>query len=146
MQLRTKNTLIIIGTLLMGILIGFLVSGRLTKMRMESMRQNFMQGNGMERHLMRVLDPSEEQLLDVAPIFDKYSEIMRNQMFDHQIEREKVFEDFQNELRPYLNQQQMDRLQNIKGEHNRRFQNMQHNNMQKGRQNFGGQKRGGRNK
>jgi len=145
MELKTKNTLIIVGTLLIGILIGFLVSGRLTKMRMENMRQNFMQGNAMERHLMRVLDPSEEQMHNIAPIFDKYSKIMRDQMFNHQFERERVFEDFQNELRPFLNQQQMDRLQNTKAEHNRRFQNMRHDNMHKGKQNFGGPKRGGGN-
>lgn len=145
MELKTKNTLIIVGTLLIGILIGFLVSGRLTKMRMDSMRQNFMQGNAMERHLMRVLEPSEEQMHDIVPIFDKYSGIMRDQMFNHQLERERVFEDFQNELRPFLNQQQMDRLQNVKSDHNSRFQNMQHNKMQKGRPNFRGQKRGGRN-
>ena len=109
MQLKTKNTLSIIGTLLVGMLIGFLISGRLTKIRMENMRENFMQGSGVEGHLMRVLDPNEEQMEDIAPIFDEFSEIMRNQMFEHHTERELIFKDFENELKPHLNNAQIER-------------------------------------
>jgi len=121
MQLKTKNTLTIVSTLLIGMLIGFLISGRLTKMRMDNMRESFMQGGGMERHLMRALNPTDEQRNEIAPIFDRYSQVMSEQLFEHQSERDQIYTEFETELKPYLNDRQIERLERIKMEQRRKF-------------------------
>ncbi len=113
MNLGLKNTLVIIGTLLLGVVIGFLVSGRLTRMRIENMRQDFAR-QGMDYRFMRTLKPSPEQLEDIRPIFDKYNEIRREQFEEHLQKQRKIFGEFESELRPYLSPRQLDKMERIK--------------------------------
>lgn len=120
MNFRLKNSLIIVATLLLGIIIGFLVSGRFTKIRLDNMKQNFTD-QGMNRHMMKVLQLNPEQLNEINPIFDKYAEIRRDQLFEHHKVQQKIFEDFEEELRPYLSQNQMERLQRMKESSRNKF-------------------------
>jgi hypothetical protein len=113
MNLRLKNTLVIVGTLLLGVVIGFLVSGRLTRIRIENMRQDFAR-QGMDYRFMRALDPSPEQMEDIRPIFDKYNEIRREQFEEHLERQRRIFGDFESELRPYLSPRQLEKMDRIK--------------------------------
>ena len=121
MDLRIKNTLIVVSTLLIGIVIGFLISGRLTELRMENMRQDFME-RGMERQLVRVLKPSPEQMQELRPILDKYAEIRRESFIEHRQLQKQIFDDFEEELKPHLSQKQFLRLQQLKKKNIERFQ------------------------
>lgn len=120
MSFRLKNSLIIVATLILGIIIGFLVSGRFTKMRLDNMKQNFTD-QGMNRHMMKVLQLSDDQMNEINPIFNKYAEIRRDQLFEHHELQQKIFEDFEEELRPHLSQDQIERLQRMKDSSRNRF-------------------------
>ena len=139
MDLRVKNTLIVVGTLLIGIIIGFLVNGRLTSMRMDNMRQNFIE-RGMERQLMNVIDPSPEQMEKIRPVFYDFEEKRHQQLFEHRDEQREIFEEFEDELKPYLSSEQLERLQLLKDKNRKRFQGLNQGQMRKGR----GPHKGGR--
>jgi len=121
MNLRIKNSLIVVGTLMIGIVIGFLISGRLTELRMENMRQDFME-KGMERQLLRVIEPSPEQMQELRPIIDKYAEIRRESLIEHRQSQKQIFDDLEDELKPHLSQEQFLRLQQLKQRNIKRFQ------------------------
>lgn len=139
MDLRIKNTLIVVGTLLIGIIIGFLVNGRLTSMRMDNMRQNFIE-RGMERQLMNTINPSPEQMEKIMSVFNDFEEKRRRQLFKHRDEQREIFEEFENELKPYLSSEQLERLQELKDKNRKRFQDINQGPMRKGR----GPHKGGR--
>ena len=120
MKLEIKNSLIIVSTLLLGIIIGFLVSGRLTKVRMEKMKSSFIE-DGFSRQLMRTLKPSEEQLKAMRPIMDKFAKIRREKFKDHRAEQSKIFDDFEDELKPILSDDQIERLEEMKEKFNDKF-------------------------
>lgn len=120
MSFKLKNSLIIVTTLILGIIIGFLISGRFTKIRLDRMKQNFTE-QGMNRHMMRVLQLSPEQMVETRPIFDKYGEIRREQLVEHYQFQQEIFEDFEEELRTYLSQDQMERLQRLKESSRNKF-------------------------
>jgi len=127
MSSKLKNSLIIVATLLLGVIIGFLISGRFTKLRLDNMKLNFTE-QGMNRHMMKVLQPSPEQLDEISPIFDKYGEIRREQLFEHHQVQQKIFKDFEEELIPYLNDDQIKRLKEMKEGGRDRFPGMNNRN------------------
>lgn len=132
MNSKTKNSLIIIGTLLIGIIIGFLVSGRFTAVRMDNMRTNFTD-QGMYRHIFQAINPDAKQMKDIKPIFDKYSEIRKNQLYDHYENQRLMFKDFELELTPYLNQNQIERLHRMKNNFREKFPDFKQRKMNQGR-------------
>lgn len=127
MGFKLKNSLIIIATLILGIIIGFLISGRFTKVRLDKMKQNFTE-QGMNRHMMKVLQPSPEQLEQIRPIFDKYGEMRREQLFEHHQLQQEIFQEFEQELKPHLNKEQIERLQEMKDGSRDRFPGMNNRN------------------
>ena len=99
--------IIIIGFLLGAIIVNFFVDSR-----MGDPRHNFgkhFKGN-FKKRVIRVIDPDEEQLKEIEPIIDKYTE--RTSEIT-----EKYYEDFSaamdsmhNELEPILTEDQKERL------------------------------------
>ncbi len=140
MNLKIKNSLIVVGTLMIGIIIGFLINGRLTSMRMDNMRQIFIE-RGMEKQLMNTINPSQEQMKKIRPIFDNFEEKRRQQLFEHRDEQKVIFEEFENELKPLLSPEQFERLQQLKNKNRERIQGFNQGQMRKGR----GPHKGGRN-
>ena len=140
MNLKIKNSLIVVGTLMIGIIIGFLINGRLTSMRMDNMRQIFIE-RGMEKQLMNTINPSQEQMEKIRPIFDDFEEKRSQQLFEHRDEQRKIFEEFEDNLRPHLTSEQFERLQRLKDKNRERYQNFNQGPKGKGR----GQHKGGRN-
>jgi len=113
MNLRLKNTLIIIATLFLGIVIGFLINGRLSQIRIDNMRQNYAQ-KGMDYRFMRVLNPTDKQMKVLRPIFDKYNNIRMENLENHWKTQREIFDNFEEELKPHLTMEQINRLNRIK--------------------------------
>jgi hypothetical protein len=122
MNSRTKNSLIIIGTLLIGIIIGTLISGRYTKIRMDSIRSGY-SDQGVFDNMMRVIDPSPQQMRDIEPAFDRYLERRRDRFNRHYDDQILNMQEFENEIRPCLNNGQIERLRMMKNRKQERFQN-----------------------
>jgi uncharacterized protein YneF (UPF0154 family) len=70
MNLKTKNTVIIVATLLTGMIIGFFISGQLTRHRIKKMRHRIENPEAREQHLMNKLDLTAEKEEQVRGILD----------------------------------------------------------------------------
>ena len=114
-----KNTLIIIATLILGFVIGFLANSRLSQIRIDNMRQEFTQ-RGMDYRFIRALEPSPEQLKIIRPILDKYNDIRMNNLQTHWEDQKQIFDDFEDEIKPYLTNQQLLKFERIKDNLNRK--------------------------
>ena len=117
---KLKFTGIIIGTLLIGFVIGFLTNGRLVKSRIDRM-QSFYTEKGADRAFMRVLDPTPEQMEKVRPILQRHAQQNRELLTNHRVEQQALFIELENELRPFLTHEQMERLDDLKNRWRQRF-------------------------
>lgn len=97
----------------MGIVIGFLINGRLSQLRIDNMRQNYAQ-KGMDYRFLRALDPTDEQMKILRPIFDKYNNIRMENLEKHWKNQKDIFDDFEEELKPHLTIEQINRLNRVK--------------------------------
>ncbi|PLX01665.1 MAG: hypothetical protein C0595_14085 [Marinilabiliales bacterium] len=140
MNLQLKNTLIIIATLFLGIIIGFLVNGRLSQIRIDNMRQNYAQ-KGMDYRFLRALNPTDKQMKVIRPIFDKYNNIRMENLEEHWKTEREIFDNFEEELKPHLTTEQINRLSRIKQKFNNKPPGFENHNRGKGRK----QRRGNRN-
>lgn len=144
MNIKAKNSLIIIVTLIIGIVIGFLISGRVTNYRVENMRSDFTD-QGMHSHLMRVIKPTPRQLEEIEPIFEKYANMRKEQLFNHLNSQKKMFRDFEMELKPFLDDDQILRIERMKHNYEDRFHNFKQGRMKNGRGQGRNQRREGAN-
>lgn len=120
MNNKIKFTGIIIGTLLIGFVIGFLTNGRLVKSRIDKM-QSFYTEKGANQAFIRVLDPTPEQMEKIRPILQRHAQQNRELLTNHRIEQQAFFLELEDELRPFLTQEQMERLEGLKDRWHQRF-------------------------
>ena len=69
---------------------------------------------GFKREFIRVLSPTPEQMEEIKPILKKYSDLNRELMGDHRSEQKDLFLELQQELKPYLTEEQIERMERIK--------------------------------
>ena len=129
MNNKIKYTGIIIGTLLIGFVIGFLTNGRLVRSRIVQM-QSFYTDKGANRAFIRVLDPSPEQMKKIMPILHEHAMQNRDLLFGYREDQEALFLHLEGELEPYLTDEQMKRLEELKHRWRGRFRG---NEMMRGR-------------
>ncbi len=109
MNLQLKNSLILTGTLIIGIVLGVLISGRVMQSKMANFR-NFYTEQGFSRQLMNVIRPSEEQRIQLEPVFREQAR-QNHELFIHCRESHReLMERFKHELSRYLTDDQMRRL------------------------------------
>ncbi len=109
MKRNLSYILLMTGLLLIGFAIGFLVSGRMIKSKVEDMR-SYYTPNGFNRHVIRVLDPTDEQLQNINPILIKYAQLNEEMMSDCKNSQRELFLELNEELKPWLSEKQMERL------------------------------------
>jgi Spy/CpxP family protein refolding chaperone len=117
---KIKFSGIIIGTLLIGFVIGFLTNGRLVKSRIDRM-QSFYTEKGANRAFMRVLDPTPEQMEQIRPILQQHARQNKELLKHHRSEQQALFLELENELRPLLTDEQMEKLEELKHRWQERF-------------------------
>jgi len=122
MNRKMRNAIFLVITLIIGFAIGFLVSGRMIKSKVEDMR-SYNTTMGFHHHLLRVIDPSPEQLNELEPILKKYAELNHDLLFDYKSDQHDLFLELQDELEPLLNADQNERIS--RWPKNRFFKNQQ---------------------
>lgn len=125
MNNKLKYSLIIISTLLIGFIIGFLVSGRLTHQRMEKMKQNYAD-QGFAHDFMHMIKPTPEQREELKPIFERYGDLNREMVQENIEAQRELFEGLEEEITPFLNEEQLERLQRFKKHWRDRRSNKRH--------------------
>ena len=110
MDVKIKSSLVLTATLILGIIIGVLGSGMIRNYFFEKKMENFRSPRGFIRHLERVIQPDSTQRVQLR-------EKLRSQQqhFDHlsmqfRTEMDSLNEEFQNDLKDILTEEQQERL------------------------------------
>jgi uncharacterized membrane-anchored protein YhcB (DUF1043 family) len=112
MNLKVKNTLIVTGTLIIGIIIGVLICGRFTQMKLRNLK-NFYTEKGFKHQFISNVHPTPEQLKQLEPAFKKYVSKNRELIKTFREKRHENYLEFKNEAEDILSPEQMQRLQNL---------------------------------
>ena len=112
MNLRLKNSLILTGTLLIGLVLGVLISGRVMHSKMTRFR-NFYTEQGFNRQIMRVIRPTQEQKKQLAPVFRAQAKRNHDLFIQCRENHRQLMEQFKQELNQYLTADQMKRLERM---------------------------------
>ncbi len=120
MNNRLKIFLLLFATLTIGIIIGFLVSGRVISHRIEKMN-NYYSQTGFGKEIMRVIKPTDEQRDIIVPIFRKYADKNQALMGDYRTNQRELFIELRKELNEYLDDDQLQRLNNHWENRKRKF-------------------------
>ncbi len=122
MNLQLKNSLILTGTLVLGIIIGLLIGGRIMHSKVENVR-NFYTEQGFNRQIMKVIKPTPEQKKQLQPIFRKQARKNQALFTECQKKHHELMENFRDELKNYLTDEQMMRLDRMERNMRKRHKN-----------------------
>ena len=135
MNLKLKNSLILTGTLILGIVIGVLISGRAIHYKMKNAR-SFYTERGFNRQIMRVIKPTDEQMKQLRPLLQKQAK--KNQALFKRCKekRDELFIEFRSELENYITDEQMERFDKMQ----KKRESMHKKGNSSGRRRGGGEK------
>ncbi len=112
MNLKLKNSLILTGTLIIGIVLGVLISGRVMHARMANFR-NFYTEKGFNREIMKIIKPTPEQREKLTPLFRQQAKRNHNLFMECRKKHHLMMENFKEELSGYLDKDQLRRLEKM---------------------------------
>lgn len=108
--MKIKSILIIAGTLIIGFIIGFLTNGFLTRQKFESfVRQG--SHDAFKYRMMEIIHPDESQVKDIEPILEKFAEEAHDNIEASKQQMKELHEALMDDLKPYLNRDQLERLE-----------------------------------
>lgn len=116
MNLKVKNSLIITGTLILGIIIGILICGRFTKMKIEKYK-NFYTAKGFRKEFIRTVKPTPEQLKRLQPLFKENAERNKELFRKFREEKEENYKEFRSEVEKILTPEQIERFDMLESRH-----------------------------
>lgn len=120
MSNKQKYILTLLAVLIIGMILGFLINGRLVNRRVDRMREYFTE-QGFGREFMMVLDPSPAQMEKIRPVLRDYAMKNHKNMILYRQGQAKLMMNLQKDLKPYLNPDQIRRLEGIRNRWDRRF-------------------------
>jgi len=131
MNHKIKYTAIVFGILLIGFVLGFLTNGRLVKYRIEKM-QNFYTEKGVDRGFIRALDLTSDQMEEIGPILREHARKNRNLLHRHREDQQILFQELKAEIKPFLTEEQVEKLDSFKRSWQKRFKGEGQQKMRKG--------------
>lgn len=120
MNEKLKYFLSLLAVLIIGMILGFLINGRLVHQRVDRMRNYFTQ-QGFGREFMMVLDPTPAQMEKIRPVLRNYAMKNHKNMIQYREGQAKLMMNLQKDLKPYLNPDQIRRLDGLRNRWDRRF-------------------------
>ena len=113
--MKTKPTIIIIVTLIIGFVLGFVVNGQLTSQRYQRFvgQDHF---DAFKYRMMDIIKPDAAQSKKIEPILEAYAQKAFQNLESSKAQMNELHKDLREDLEPYLNERQIQRLENI---HNR---------------------------
>lgn len=120
MNLQIKPTLIIIGTLLLGIVLGTLISGTLAERRFQRIR-SMMKPPQFAEDLVEAIGPKDEQQRrEIMAIIDETDQKIQNMMHQSREEMHAAIDSLAAKLQPILTDEQRARLEEHLGDRHHR--------------------------
>lgn len=120
MNLRTKTILILIGTLVLGGIVGAFVTGAVVDQRMERLHTLRTQHGFAESMEQAIGITDESQRMEVRPILQEASVRLEENMSECKAAGRGIIDSMRAELRPLLDEQQEQRLEEYFQKHGRR--------------------------
>ncbi len=115
-----KLVLTLFATLACGFIIGFFTSGRLAHRRMDKLRNMMHESKAVQRHFIKKLQLSDEQIAQILPIMDtmvpNQMKLRKKHRKEMDAERIAMFD----EIKKYLDYEQNKTLTLMKSRMNRR--------------------------
>lgn len=108
--MKAKPLLIISVTLIIGFAIGFLTSSMISHQRMKRIR-SFNSAESFKRRTIHLIEPTEEQKKEILPLIDEYGKKMNQIRKDFGKEFFSLMKDFHNDIKPFLTDEQIERLE-----------------------------------
>jgi len=108
--MKLKSIIIILATLIIGFVIGFLTNGQITKKKIQSFVR-MGTSEGFKERLYHVIKPDELQRSEIDPILEKYSIKIHDAIIDSRDEMKSINESMMEELEPYLDEDQIERME-----------------------------------
>lgn len=110
--MKVKPVIIISTTLIIGFAIGFLTSSMISNQRMKRFR-SFNSVESFKRRTIHLIEPTEEQIKEIIPLIDEYAKKMNQIRKDLGREFFNLMKDFHNEIKPFLTEGQIERLESL---------------------------------
>lgn len=104
-----KGIITIVGLLTLGFVGGFFTHRQVTIQQVQKVRE-IGQAPGFQRHLLRFLEPTSEQLEQLEPIIGRYAQQMGDQWREHRMERKALVDAMHEEIKPLLTSEQLQKL------------------------------------
>ncbi|MCH7658312.1 MAG: hypothetical protein IIB05_08350 [Bacteroidetes bacterium] len=109
MNTKIKSGILLLTTLMIGFVIGYLTSTQIRESRIRELR-NFGSAEGFKFMMEHMLELDDEQKEVIRPIVDKYAKENFELMKSFRGEFILLINDFRNELKPHLTNEQIRRL------------------------------------
>jgi len=132
---KRKYVISLFAVLFIGFVLGYLVNGRLTRMHISKM-QNYFTVRGFNRALIRIIEPTPQQMKQLDPILKKYARKNRRRMFEMRMAQKNSFDSLEMELKPYLTPAQIERFEKYKKRRQKHFMLFHHNKRPKKKKNL----------
>ena len=113
---KKKYIITIITVLIIGFVLGFLINGRLTRAKINRM-QNFFTEQGFNGALVRIIQPTPEQMKQIKPILRKYARKNRRRIINMHQAQMNSFDSLEMEIKPFLTEKQIKRFEHVKLRH-----------------------------
>lgn len=130
MNLKVKNTLIISGTLVLGLILGMLICGRYTKMRLNNFR-NFYTEKGFVKQFVKTVHPSPEQMKQLKPLFKENLDKNRALIKECKENKRMLYQEFRKKASEILTPEQLEKLDKLEQRHQRMLRKKAHHRAKK---------------
>ena len=110
MDVKIKSSLVLTITLILGIIIGAVGSGMMRNYFFEKKMENFRSPRGFIRHLERVIQPDSTQRVQLREKLLSQQQHFNHLSMQFRTEMDSLNEEFQNELKDILTEEQQERL------------------------------------
>ena len=109
MTIHGKTALILLSTLIIGILCGALITGAITQARIAQI-EGSPSPERFIRHMDRIIQPNAEQRDAIQRTLEDYRPRFQNTMTQHREEIRVLIDSLQQDLRPFLTEEQLERM------------------------------------
>lgn len=106
---KFRAILSLLFALVLGILIGFFISQELVRHKVKDV-ESLSSYESFKSRLYVIIEPSEEQIKDIEPVIKIFSKKMEEAKRRFRSEYGKIIQEFHKELKPYLNEDQIEKL------------------------------------
>ena len=110
MDVKIKSSVVLGITLILGIIIGVVGSGMMRNYFFEKKMENFRSPRGFIRHLERVIQPDSTQRVQLREKLLSQQQHFNRLSMQFRTEMDSLNEEFQNELKDILTEEQQERL------------------------------------